>query len=137
MILKQFLGMVSPTTKLYISDVETKNLLNQDNFYLSELESKFEHLDKQVLSVEPFPFINDDEKKLHIIIDLDNYEPDDELLKKDLEDIQDLLMETADNYEEDLHNDRDMEFMTYYERKLKRFKELATKIDIILEDYYT
>ena len=133
MMLKQFLGMISPTTKLYISDIETGNLLNKDNFYLSGLEAKFEYLNKQVLSVEPI--IDDDEKILNITIDMDNYEPDDELSRKDLEDIQDLLMETADNYEEDLYNDRDMEFMTYYERKLKRFKELATKIDIILEDY--
>lgn len=134
MILKQFLGMISPTTKLYISEVETGNLLNKNNFYLSGLEAKFEYLNKQVLSIEPI--IDDDEKILNITIDTDNYEPDDELLRKDLEDIQDLLMESADNYEEDLYNDRDMEFMTYYERKLKRFKELATKIDIILEDYY-
>ena len=133
MILKQFLGIIPPTAKLYISDAETGNLLNKDNFYLSGLEAKFEYLNKQVLSVEPI--IDDDEKILNITIDMDNYEPDDELSRKDLEDIQDLLMETADNYEEDLYNDRDMEFMTYYERKLKRFKELATKIDIILEDY--
>lgn len=133
MILKQFLGMVSPTTKLYISDVETGNIINKGNFYLSGIEAKFEYLNKQVLSVEPV--LDDDEKILNITIDLDNYEPDDELSRKDLEDIQDLLMESADNYEEDLLNDRDMEFMTYYERKLKRFKELATKIDIILEDY--
>ena len=134
MMLKQFLGMISPTTKLYISDIETGNLLNKDNFYLSGLETGFEYLDKQVLSVEPIT--DDDEKILSITIDIDNYEPDDELSRKDLEDIQDLLMETADNYEEDLHNDRDNEFMTYYERKLKRFKELSSKIDVMLEDYY-
>ena len=134
MMLKQFLGMISPTTKLYISDIETGNLLNKDNFYLSGLETGFEYLDKQVLSVEPIT--DDDEKILSITIDIDNYEPDDELSRKDLEDIQDLLMETADNYEEDLYNDRDMEFMTYYERKLKRFKELSSKIDVMLEDYY-
>ena len=133
MILKQFLGMVSPTTKIYITDVETGNILNKDIFYLSGLDAKFKYLDKQVLSVEPIS--DDDEKILNVTIDLDNYEPDDELSRKDLEDIQDLLMENADNYEEDLYNDRDMEFMTYYERKLKRFKELATKIDTILEDY--
>lgn len=134
MVLKQFLGMILPTTKLYITDIETGNLLNKDNFYLSGLEAKFEYLNKQVLSVEPV--LDDDEKILNITIDLDNYEPDDELSRKDLEDIQDLLIENVDNYEEDLHNDRDMKFMTYYERKLKRFKELATKIDIILENYY-
>ena len=85
MKLKQVLNMISPETNIHLFYIEDPN---NELFHGTLLELGYQYTDKQVLSIDPTGY-----GELNITIDLNERDFDDELSNKDLEVIEDLLIE--------------------------------------------
>ena len=125
MKLKQVLNMISPKTNIHLFYIEDQN---NELFYGTLLELGYRYTDKQVLSIDP-----NDYGELNITIDLNDCDFDDELSDKDLEVIEDLLVENIENNKEQLYEVED-EFKSFYQRRNQKFKRLVEKIENILEE---
>ena len=125
MKLKQVLNMISPKTNIHLFYIEDQN---NELFYGTLLELGYQYTDKQVLSIDPNSY-----GELNITIDLNECDFDDELSDKDLEVIEDLLVENIENNEEQLYEIED-DFRSFYQRRNQKFKKLVEKIENILEE---
>lgn len=125
MKLKQVLNMISPKTNIHLFYIDAPD---NELFYGTLLELGYQYTDKQVLSIDPNSY-----GELNITIDLNDCDFDDELSDKDLEVIEDLLVENIENNEEqsyEIEND----FRSFYQRRNQKFKKLVEKIENILEE---
>ena len=125
MKLKQVLNMISPKTNIHLFYIDEPD---NELFYGTLLDLNHQYTDKQVLSIDPNGY-----GELNIAIDLNECDFDDEISDKDLEVIEDLLVENIENNKEQLYEVED-EFKSFYQRRNQKFKRLVEKIENILEE---
>lgn len=125
MKLKKVLNMISPKTNIHLFYIEEPD---NELFCGTLVELGYQYIDKQVLSIDPNGY-----GELNITIDLNECDFDDELSDRDLEVIEDLLVENIENNEEQLYEIED-DFKSFYQRRNQKFKKLVEKIENILEE---
>lgn len=125
MKLKKVLNMISPKTNIHLFYIDEPD---NELFCGTLVELDYQYTDKQVLSIDPNGY-----GELNITIDLNECDFDDELSDRDLEVIEDLLVENIENNEEQLYEIED-DFKSFYQRRSQKFKKLVEKIENILEE---